>query len=114
LGRGYDYRTQEQKAAQNIAAAIPALPRVRPDQSIKTNRLPVSSAIKGWYWIWLVFAGAAGRLSDETWLISGTLLSSSWADNFADFGAPEANGTLFETQNPKCQTLNAKCPKQPF
>jgi len=52
LGRGYDYRTREQKAAQNTASA---LPRVRPDQSIKTNRPPVSSAIKGWYWIYLVF-----------------------------------------------------------
>lgn len=55
LRRGYDYRTREQKAAENRAAASPALPRVRPDQSIKTNRPPVNSAIKGWYWIWLVF-----------------------------------------------------------
>ena len=43
------------KAAQNTSAATPALPRVRPDQSIKQNRPPVNSAIKGWYWIWLVF-----------------------------------------------------------
>lgn len=55
LGRGYDYRTKEKKAAQKTSAATPALPRVRPDQSIKTNRPPISSAIKGWYWIWLVF-----------------------------------------------------------
>ena len=55
LGRGYDYRTREQKAVQNTGPAASALPRVRPDQSIKTNRPPVSSAIKGWYWIYLVF-----------------------------------------------------------
>lgn len=55
LGRGYDYRTAAQKAAQNSVAAAPVPPRVRPDQSIKTNRPPVNSAIKGWYWIWLVF-----------------------------------------------------------
>ncbi|AEW01360.1 hypothetical protein A4D02_31425 [Niastella koreensis] len=55
LGRGYDYRTKEQKATQNTASAIPALPRVRPDQSIKTNRPQIGSAIKGWYWIYLVF-----------------------------------------------------------
>lgn len=55
LGRGHDYRTREQKAAQNTAAAASAPPRVRPDQSIKTNRPAVSSAIKGWYWIYLVF-----------------------------------------------------------
>jgi hypothetical protein len=56
LGRGYDYRTKQQKAAQNTSTAAPALPRVRPDQSIKRNRPKVNSAIKGWYWIWLVFA----------------------------------------------------------
>jgi hypothetical protein len=55
LGRGYDYRTKEQKAAQNTPPAAPAPPRVRPDQSIKQNRPAVNSAIKGWYWIWLVF-----------------------------------------------------------
>lgn len=52
LGRGYDYRTEAQKAAQKTPAAMP---RLRPDQSIKANRPQISSAIKGWYWIWLVF-----------------------------------------------------------
>jgi hypothetical protein len=55
LGRGYDYRTATQKAAKNTSPTVPALPRVRPDQSIKRNRPPVNSAIKGWYWIFLVF-----------------------------------------------------------
>jgi len=53
LARGYDYRTKEQKAAEKQLAK--PLPRVRPDQSIKRNRPPISTAIKGWYWIWLVF-----------------------------------------------------------
>jgi hypothetical protein len=64
LGRGYDYRTKDQKAAEKQLKAINAsrnttssttTPRVRPDQSIKRNRPPISTAIKGWYWIWLVF-----------------------------------------------------------
>ena len=55
LGRGYDYRTPVQKAGQNTPPAAPARPRIRPDQSIKTNRPPIGSAIKGWYWIYLVF-----------------------------------------------------------
>jgi|GEM_PF-5812977 len=55
LGRGYDYRPKKQKAAASTATPAPALPRLRPDQSIKRNRPPVNAAIKGWYWIWLVF-----------------------------------------------------------
>ncbi|OQP51258.1 hypothetical protein A4H97_27140 [Niastella yeongjuensis] len=66
LGRGHDYRTKEQKAAEkqlnntNASRNTPStspmpLLRLRPDQSIKRNRPPISSALKGWYWIWLVF-----------------------------------------------------------
>ena len=57
LGRGHDYRTREQKTAERktTSATAAPLPRLRPNQSIKQNRPPVSTAMKGWYWIWLVF-----------------------------------------------------------
>jgi hypothetical protein len=63
LGRGFDYRTKEQKAAQkelhainttreNTGSAILSQPLVRPT---RPNNQSKNSSIKSWHWFLIIF-----------------------------------------------------------